>query len=216
MYMPIANTMTRLSKPNMPLMGPSPEGNCTAKPGGWQVTGGYVYQESELVMQSNGYVVCVEVSRSGEPVGGTAHRSIWQRAAGHDRSRHSRQRKRAGGIAILCSRRTTLAVAEVVILALQDQVLSHRIGEIHKRRLVVRDQRSVHIARIVEKAAAVDRADSVADVGVELLDRRKSQGHGRVLRWSVHEVPSRTKSIGPTPPAGSRRRASHAGGRPGA
>src|SRR5271166_6622522 len=76
MYMPIANTMTRLSKPNMPLMGPSPEGNCTAKPGGWQVTGGYVYQESELVMQSNGYVVCVEVSRSGEPEGGTAHRGI--------------------------------------------------------------------------------------------------------------------------------------------
>src|ERR1039458_704625 len=127
----------------------------------------------ELVMPSNVYVVCMEVPRSGEPVGRTVHRSIWQRAAEHDRSRGNRRRERAGGIAKLCSRRTTLAVAEVVILALPDQILSHRIGEIHKRRLVVRDQRSVHIARIVEKAAAVDRAYSVADVGVELVDRRK-------------------------------------------
>src|SRR5580693_7806566 len=131
----------------------------------------------ELVMHSNGYVVCMEGSRSGEPVCRTVHRSIWQRAAEHDRSRGSRRRERAGGIAILCSRRTALAVAEVVILALPDQILSHRIREIHKRRLVGRDQRSVHIARIVEKAAAVDRAYSVADVGVELVDRRKSQGH---------------------------------------
>src|SRR5208283_5357658 len=131
----------------------------------------------ELVMHSKGYVVCMEVPRSGKPVGRTVHRSIWQRAAGHDRSWHSRRRERDGGIAILCSRRTTLAVAEVVILALLDQILSHRIGEIHKRRLVGRDQRSVHIARIVEKAAAVDRAYSVADVGMELGDRRKSQGH---------------------------------------
>src|SRR5208282_1750821 len=167
-------------------------------------------------MHSGGYVVCVEVPRSGEPVGWTAHRSIWQSAAEHDRSRVTRRRKRAGGIAILCSRRTTLAVAEVVILALPDQILSHRIGEIHKRRLVVRDQRSVHIARIVKKAAAVGRAYSVADVGVELVDRRKGQGHGRVLRWSFHEVLSRTKSIRTTSPAGRRRRASHAGGRPGA
>src|ERR1039458_31967 len=112
----------------------------------------------ELVMHSNGYVVCMEVPRSGEPVGRTAHRSIWQRAAGHDRSRDSQRRERAGGIAILCSRRTTLAVAEVVILALPDQILAHRIGEIHKRLLVGRDQRTVHTARIVERAAAVDRA----------------------------------------------------------
>src|ERR1039458_5013356 len=134
----------------------------------------------ELVMHSNGYVVCMEVPRSGEPVGRTVHRSICQRAAGHDRSRETRRRDRrdragGGGIAILWSRRTTLAVPEVVIVALPDQILSHRIGEIHKRRLVARDQRSVHIARIVEKAAAVDRAYSVADVGVELVDPRKSQ-----------------------------------------
>src|SRR6202451_982578 len=149
----------------------------------------------EFVVHSNGYVVCMEVPRSSEPVGWTVHRSIWQRAAGHDRSRDGQRRERAGGIAILCSRRTTLAVAEVVILALPDQILSHRVGEVHKRRLVGRDQRSVHITRIVEKTAAVDRAYSVADVGVELVDRRKSQGHRRVLRWSVHEVLSRTKSI---------------------
>src|ERR1700728_3660176 len=131
----------------------------------------------ERVIHSNGYIVRMEGPRSGEPVAWTVHRSIWQRAAGHDRSRDTRRRQRAGGVAILCSRRTTLAVAEVVILALPDQILSHRIGEIHKRRLVGRDQRSVHIARIVEKAAAVDRAYSVTDVGVELVDRRKSQGH---------------------------------------
>ena len=131
----------------------------------------------EFVMHSNGYVVCMEVPRSGEPVGRTVHRSIWQRAAGHDWSRARQRRERARGIAILCSRRTTLAVAEIVILALPDQILRHRIGEIHKRRKVGRDQRSVHIARIVEKAAAVDRAYSVADVGVELVDRRNSECH---------------------------------------
>src|ERR1700728_1253891 len=119
----------------------------------------------------------MEVPRSGEPVGRTVHRSVWQRATGHDWNWDSQRRERAGGIAILCSRRTTLAVAEVVILALPDQILSHRVGEVHKRRLVGRDQRSVHITRIVEKTAAVDRAYSVADVGVELIDRRKSQGH---------------------------------------
>ena len=37
-------------------------------------------QESELVVHSNGYVVCMEVPRSGKPVGRTAQRSIWQRA----------------------------------------------------------------------------------------------------------------------------------------